>query len=204
MDIKKTSTRQTILSISIELFAQSGYANVSVRDIAQAVGIKPASLYYHFSNKQTLYLACIEESFSLKAAVFSKVLAMQASAEIKLQHYIYTLTQLASEDEAFRRLIQRELLDGDEKRIQYLAEKVFQEQFNALGDLLSEVKPDCDPHMSAISILSLVLYHLETTPIRYFLKGHKKIHNDIDFIAQHVFDLLKNGLLNNSLNIHYE
>lgn len=196
MDIKKESTRQTILKISIELFAQSGYANVSVRDIAQAVGIKPASLYYHFTNKQTLYLASIEESFSLKAAVFSKVLALQEPADIKLQQYIYTLTQLASEDEAFRRLIQRELLDGDEKRMQYLAENVFQEQFNALGNLVTEVEPDCDPHMSAISILSLVLYHLETAPIRCFLKGHKKVHNDINFIAQHVFNLLKKGLLN--------
>ncbi|MCN4144405.1 MAG: TetR/AcrR family transcriptional regulator [Thiohalomonas sp.] len=170
MGIKKESTRQTILRISIELFAQSGYANVSVRDIAQAVGIKPASLYYHFANKQTLYLASIEESFSLKAAVFSKVLALKEPAEIKLQHYIYALTQLASEDEAFRRLIQRELLDGDEKRMQYLAEKVFEKQFNALGNLLSEVEPNCDPIMSAISILSLVLYHLDNCTHSLFFK----------------------------------
>lgn len=188
----------------MELFAQSGYARVSVRDIAQAVGIKPASLYYHFANKQTLYLASIEESFSLKAAVFSEVLAMPDAAEIKLQHYIHALTKLATEDKPFRLLLQRELLDGDEKRMQYLAEKVFQEQFNALGSLITEVEPNCDPHMSAISILSLVLYHLQTAPIRCFLNGHKKAHNDINFIAQHVFKLLKNGLLNNDFNNHYE
>lgn len=194
MDVIKENTRQTIIDISIKLFAQSGYANVSVRDIASAVGIKPASLYYHFDNKQTLYLASIKESFSLKATVFSEVLERQEPAALKLKHYIEKLTELASEDEPFRRLMQREMLDGDEKRLQYLAEKVFQEQFDALGMLLTEIDPECDPHITAISILSLVLYHLETAPLRVFLKGYKKEHNQVDFISQHIFNLLINGL----------
>lgn len=204
MAINTENTRQVILRVSVELFAQSGYANVSVRDIAQRVGIKPASLYYHFANKRSLYLASIKASFSLKAAVFSEVLAMPEDADIKLRHYIYTLTKLAAEDEPFRRLLQRELLDGDQESMQYLAENVFQEQFNALGDLITEFNPDCDPHMSAISVLSLVLYHLETMPIRCFLPGHKKVHNEVKFIAQHVFKLIMNGLLNSTNNNNYE
>ncbi len=86
------------------------------------------------------------------------------------------------------------MLDGDEQRMQFLAEKIFQNQFNAIGQLIMEINPEADPHMSAISVLSLVLYHLETMPIRFFLKGYKKEHNEIDFIAQHVFKLLINGL----------
>lgn len=195
MEVIKENTRQIIIDISIRLFAQSGYTNVSVRDIAAAVGIKPASLYYHFDNKQTLYLASIKESFSLKANVLAAVLKIQEPAQIKLRHYIYKLTELATEDEPFRRLIQREMLDGDEKRVKYLAEQIFQEQFNALCLLVIEIDPDCDPHMSAISVVSLVLYHLETEPIRYFLKGYKKEHNQVEFIAQHVFNILMNGLL---------
>ncbi len=195
MDAVKENTRQIIIDSSIKLFAQFGYANVSVRDIADAVGIKPASLYYHFDNKQTLYLASIKESFSLKASGLSEILQSQEPAEIRLKNYIYKFTALASEDEPFCRLIQREMLDGDEQRMQYLAEKVFKDQFDALDLLVIEINPQCDSHMSAISILSLVLYHLETTPIRYFLKGHKKQHNQAEFIAQHVFNLLMNGLL---------
>ncbi len=191
----KESTRQTIIDISIKLFAQSGYANVSVRDIAAAVGIKPASLYYHFDNKQTLYLASIKEVFSSKAIALTEILQIQEPAETKLKYYIYKFSELASEDEPFRRLIQREMLDGDEQRMQYLAEKVFQDQFNALSLLVLEIDPQCDPHLNAISVLSLILYHLETTPIRYFLKGYKKQHNQAEFIAQHVFNLLMNGLL---------
>jgi len=194
MDASKENTRETIIKISIELFAQSGYANVSVRDIAQAVGIKPASLYYHFDNKETLYLASIQESFTQKASVFEEVLRVKEPAEIKLKHYIFKLTELAADDEPFRRLMQREILDGDEERMQYLAKKVFQDQFNALGFLVSEIAPDCDRHMTAISILSLVLYHFETARFRRYLDGYKKEHEDIAFIAEHVFNLLMNSL----------
>jgi AcrR family transcriptional regulator len=194
MDDIKENTRQIIIDCSIKLFAQSGYANVSVRDIAKAVGIKPASLYYHFDNKQSLYLASINDSFSIKASVFAEVLRMPVSAEIRLKHYIYKLTELVTDDEPFRRLMQREMLDGDEQRMQYLAEKVFQEQFNAIGLLLTEIKPECDPHMNAISILGLVLYHFETSPIRLFLQGYKDEHDRIDFIAQHVYRLIMHGL----------
>ncbi len=202
MDAIKENTRQIIIDHSIKLFSQSGYANVSVRDIASAVGIKPASLYYHFENKQTLYLASIKESFSLKAIVLAEVLRRQEPETLKLKHYIETLAGLATEDEPFRRLMQREMLDGDEKRMQYLAEEVFQEQFDALGMLLTEIDPQCDPHMSAISILSLVLYHLETAPLRGFLRGYKKEHNQVNYISQHVFNLLMNGLPMNHINVN--
>ncbi len=197
MDVIKEDTRQTIINVSIELFAKSGYANVSVRDIAAEVGIKPASLYYHFDNKQTLYLASIKESFSPKAIVLSEVLLKQEPAKDKLRHYINKLTQLAYEDEPFRCLMQREILDGDEKNMQYLAEKVFQNQFEALGELIMEINPKCDPYMTAISIIALILYHFEISSIRIFLKGHKTEYNQVDTISQHAFNLLMNGLPEN-------
>ena len=194
MDAIKDNTRQTILKVSVDLFAQHGYANVSVRDIARAVGIKPASLYYHFANKQALYLSAIEESFSQKAQVFSEVLQMPLPADERLKHYVHRLTELAVEDEPFRRLMLRELLDGDEQRMQYLAEKIFHEQFSELGKLVNEINPERDPHMVAISILSMVLHHLDTMAIRRFLPGYKEDHNEIEVIAEHVNHLLFVGL----------
>lgn len=194
MDAVKENTRQTILKVSIDLFAKKGYANVSVRDIAKAVGIKPASLYYHFANKQSLYVSSIEESFSHKAKVFSEVLQLPLPAEERLKQYVYRLTELAVNDEPFRRLMLRELLDGDEQRIRYLAEEVFQEQFSELGQLINEIDNRSDPHMVAISILSMVLHHLDTASIRRFLPGYKPEHNEVEFIAGHVNQILFNGL----------
>ena len=47
-------TRKLIFDASIMLFSTKGYEEVSVRDIANAVGIKPASIYNHFSSKDEI------------------------------------------------------------------------------------------------------------------------------------------------------
>ncbi len=60
--------------------------------------------------------------------------------------------------------------------------------------LAKELAPDCDPHMLAISMTGLVLFHFETAPIRRFLPGGEGEHNDLDVIARHVIRLLGKAL----------
>ena len=52
--------RDTILDTSTKLFSQHGYNGVSIRDIAQACGMTNAALYYHFKNKEDLFLAMLQ------------------------------------------------------------------------------------------------------------------------------------------------
>ncbi len=59
---KSEATRQSILHAAAGLFRQQGYAAVSLRDIAEAVGMKTGSLYYHFSSKESL----VEEILSAR------------------------------------------------------------------------------------------------------------------------------------------
>jgi len=53
-------TRDRILDAAEELFAERGLAGTAVRDIAAAVGLTAASLYNHFSGKQSLYEAVLD------------------------------------------------------------------------------------------------------------------------------------------------
>jgi AcrR family transcriptional regulator len=50
-----------ILTESIQLFAAHGYAGTSMRDIAAAVGIKPATIYAHFPSKQQILAEALDE-----------------------------------------------------------------------------------------------------------------------------------------------
>ena len=52
-----TPTR--ILDTAESLFSAHGYAATSVRDIASAAGLTPASLYNHFPGKEALYQAVL-------------------------------------------------------------------------------------------------------------------------------------------------
>ena len=48
------SNKERILHAAIELFAQKGYSGVTMREIAEKVQIKAASIYNHFSGKEAL------------------------------------------------------------------------------------------------------------------------------------------------------
>ncbi|HYE83363.1 MAG TPA: helix-turn-helix domain-containing protein [Clostridia bacterium] len=54
------TTRDIILDVAIELFAEKGYNRVSIREIAQAVGIKGSSIYNHFDSKEAILDTMLE------------------------------------------------------------------------------------------------------------------------------------------------
>lgn len=51
--------RTLILDAALELAQKRGYAGFSFRDVAQAVGVKSASIHYHFPTKDDLVEALI-------------------------------------------------------------------------------------------------------------------------------------------------
>jgi len=48
------TAREQILDAAAELFTTAGYANTSTRRIAEAVGVRQASLYHHFATKDDI------------------------------------------------------------------------------------------------------------------------------------------------------
>lgn len=55
-----TTARDEILDAAAELFTTRGYASTSTRAIAEAVGIRQASLYHHFPNKEAILEALLD------------------------------------------------------------------------------------------------------------------------------------------------
>lgn len=53
-DTSEKTTKERIFEATLDLFAQKGFDAVSMREVAEAVGIKKASLYSHFSCKDDL------------------------------------------------------------------------------------------------------------------------------------------------------
>ena len=72
--MEKGNTKLAILSAALDLFSTQGYEATSISQIAEAVGIRKASLYSHFDSKQAILDALIERVLDgyEKTSIFSR------------------------------------------------------------------------------------------------------------------------------------
>ncbi len=66
--MERGNTRKEILEASLELFSVQGFEATSISQIADAVGIRKASLYSHFESKQAILDALLKEVLEQYAA----------------------------------------------------------------------------------------------------------------------------------------
>ena len=58
---KKERTRETILSVTYELFAREGFNKITMKDICEATGMSRGGLYSHFGSTREVFEAILEK-----------------------------------------------------------------------------------------------------------------------------------------------
>jgi AcrR family transcriptional regulator len=60
--LSRSDRMEQTLEVAHGLFAERGYADVTMDEIAAAVGVTKPLLYNYFGNKERLYIACMEQA----------------------------------------------------------------------------------------------------------------------------------------------
>ena len=82
------SMRESILVAAVQLFAELGYHAASMRDIAERSGIKAASIYHHYPNKQALLIEIMNTYMQRLNASLERILRECDDPEQRLQQAI--------------------------------------------------------------------------------------------------------------------
>ncbi|MUH01137.1 TetR family transcriptional regulator [Scytonema sp. UIC 10036] len=84
----RSSSRETVLDAAEQLFAARGYTAVTLKHIAEHLGMKQASLYYHFpQGKEELYVEVMLRHLEQRRVRFKQLLAeAPPTLEGRLQH----------------------------------------------------------------------------------------------------------------------
>jgi AcrR family transcriptional regulator len=83
------SARKTqIVACAIEVIAEVGWAQTSIRKIADRVGVAMSAVLYHFGTKDNLVDAIIEEMYRTALAAVGPAIEAEATATGKLNAYI--------------------------------------------------------------------------------------------------------------------
>lgn len=79
-----SAARDRVVDAALEAFARDGYNGVSMRDLAQALGIRAPSIYSHFASKSDLLSACLAPLMSRIDTLLSQAPPVPAtSADIE-------------------------------------------------------------------------------------------------------------------------
>lgn len=151
---------QEIIAAAAEVFKEKGYHAATTRDIAAAVGIQQASLYYYISSKEELLYLVVREPIMLLYAQIEGIVKAALPNRTKIEHAI--AAHLAAFDDNYPHMfvfVQElpnvlQALGGAQaelpKRYQQLWEELVRQ-----GMTSGELRADLDIPTTALMILGM-------------------------------------------------
>jgi AcrR family transcriptional regulator len=160
IDAVPQSTR--ILNEAARLFVARGYNGISMREIAEGCGISKAGLYYHFVDKEQLFLAILNNSLDELTAIISESTNLQGSTRKQLEHFANAIfLRLPADRRALIRLAGQEMGKLSPKAREEFGQRYQSEFIGRLAGILAEAMQkgelrSCDPVMATWVLLGMM------------------------------------------------
>ncbi|MFJ9614448.1 TetR/AcrR family transcriptional regulator [Streptomyces noursei] len=178
---KKAATRQALADAALRLFAEHGYDQVGIRDIADAADVSTTTLFKHFPSKEALVF---DEGDELKAALLAAVRDRPAGQSVPraLRDHVLRSRIPKGEhaDPRFTELL--ELVDATPALRAYSRRMWMQHEIELAAAIADEIgAPADDPICRALAHFALAARDL----------GHDS--PDPEAAVNRAFDLLEQG-----------
>lgn len=168
--------RARILKSALNIFATHGFEGSSVRKIAANARVSISLLIYHFSSKEDLWRATINEVFTKARNVFAGESMAGASAADRLAHVIEESVRLFAEYPALHRLM---TLEGHQPsdRLIWLCDTYIRQNFEALCALIEEAQregavQEGDPAQLRMAITAMAAVPFSVSAEYQYLTRH--------------------------------
>lgn len=101
--------REKILTTAKSMFIEQGYHGLAMRQISEAVGVSKAALYYHFTDKEELFLAILNSYLNEMEASIDSIRAKEGSSTDKIYQFVEVVLSQPAEQRALTRLGSQEM-----------------------------------------------------------------------------------------------
>jgi AcrR family transcriptional regulator len=110
MTTPEPGLRETILDMAKSLFIQHGYHGLAMRQISEAVGVSKAALYYHFKDKEELFIAILTSNLNEIESAIDEIRSRQISCSQQVVLFVEYVLNQPAEERAIIRLGAQEMV----------------------------------------------------------------------------------------------
>ncbi len=192
-------TKELIIVVARQRFAEHGFASTSLTEIADEVGIRRPSLLHHFPSKEALYQDVLRTDLADWETLVTDAGADPGEGWPLVERGVRAAFRFFEEHPEFVRLIRREALDGGPMLSEQL--KVVLRPMFDRGVLFLQVEMDAghlrryDARQLLLTGYGAALSYLSDAPlIESLLDGDPLSPSALQARREHVLDVLRNAL----------
>src|SRR4051812_28442104 len=195
-------TRQRLLEVAGEVFAEQGFKNATVREICKRAEANVAAINYHFGDKEGLYNETLRYWIRESLAKYPPDLGVDASAspQQKLHAYVRSFFWRIFDEGRpswYGKLMAREMIEPTHA-LDACVHDTMRPVCEKLDQILRELLPGLDEdqlrHAACSVVGQIVFYHHCRPAIDKLFPGQCFGRQEIERLAEHVTHFSLSGL----------
>ncbi len=183
-----------ILAAAQKIFAQNGFHNSKVAQIAKEANVADGTIYLYFHNKDDILISLFEDRMRMLIDVLRKELATIDSLADKIRAVIRLHFRLLREDPDLIEIITIELRQSTMFMKEYQNQQ-FRSYLQVLGDLLKEgkdqglIRQDVSP-----GLMKRALFGMMDEISLLFVLSHKQNKYSIENVSEELSEFFLRGI----------
>lgn len=199
----EADVRAALIAAAKQLFLKHGFEKVTARQIAAAAGTTPAMIHYYFENKIGLFRAMLEQAIEPFSRMLGSAVDTPTGSVEDITGLMEGHIRTAAANTWIASLIVNEVLpEGGKFRAAFVRD-IASRLLPMLVALIEQgrregkFRNDLDPHLTALSIVSINIFPFISRPITAPILGFKLEGADLDRLIAHTTKLLLHGIAAN-------
>lgn len=196
--------RNRILNVATKEFANKGFENANINNIAKEAGVSVGSLYKYFSTKQDLFLMTVHMGVNSLEQVLVNYMESDDTVSVKLEKIIREIQMTSRNFSEQIKLYNEMTVEGNAELVKQISvdmETVSSKTYSALikqGQENGEIRKDIDCSMAAFLLDNLFMSLQFSYACDYYAERFKVfVGDDIferdDFVVEQMLKFIKSA-----------
>ncbi|MCH5346636.1 MAG: TetR/AcrR family transcriptional regulator [Muribaculaceae bacterium] len=191
-----TKTREKLIEVARQLFANKGIENTTMNDIANASDKGRRTIYTYFKNKREIYDAVIERESEQLVMRLREVVALDLEPQEKLRRYLLTRFEIVDETVHHHDSALRSLFRGDFRRIDRIRRLAVAKERDLFDSIITQgVNAGVFDSEQASLIGDVETIIFQGVDYSHFRNNFSQIRTTPESLRVSVIDFIVNGLL---------